>query len=207
MRNRLYDELPGRFLMRDRLRYVNGGNLFQYVMSAVVRNVDPTGLFASCTDCGNANAAPPQPIAGPGKNPLRLPWVLPPATSPNPADNIPVGCASRNPWSECDCFACCFAERDASFAVCDNILYKQCRQCNIDHDPIREPIENAQCKTPYLHERDACYSRILRGTVQCSRECRQYIYSTGTGNISIDCPSVIQQYPTPSYPNPPVRGC
>jgi hypothetical protein len=43
---RWYDPTTGRWLQRDPIRYVNGANLYQYVVSNPLRHVDPEGLAA-----------------------------------------------------------------------------------------------------------------------------------------------------------------
>ena len=45
VRNRMYNPALGRWIQRDPLRYTNGANTYQFVVSNPVGNVDPTGLM------------------------------------------------------------------------------------------------------------------------------------------------------------------
>ncbi len=49
-RHRTYDTYAGRFMQRDPLRYVDGMNLYEYVGSNPLINVDPSGLKKACDE-------------------------------------------------------------------------------------------------------------------------------------------------------------
>lgn len=51
-RNRMYDPRLGRFLQRDPLGYVDGMNMYAYVVNNPRNFVDPMGLASRCPSCG-----------------------------------------------------------------------------------------------------------------------------------------------------------
>jgi RHS repeat-associated protein len=77
-RARSYDPQAGRFLQRDKLRYVDGMNLYEYVRNNVLKWRDPLGLCGEC--------APPSPGFPNAYSPRIVGWGMTPGPNRDPGE-------------------------------------------------------------------------------------------------------------------------
>jgi RHS repeat-associated protein len=88
-RTRYYSPGLGRFLQRDPIAYVDGMNLYEYVESRPVTDVDPSGLSVVTPSWFPGHFDPYDPANWPRKDPNRLPRYPNPHAPPKLPAGVP----------------------------------------------------------------------------------------------------------------------
>jgi RHS repeat-associated protein len=150
VRNRVFDDVLGRWTRRDPLGYVDAMSVYAYTLGRPVVGVDPSGAASCCgSRCTAAVYYPPDSErwpggTGPGISPRFPPSPRPPATPPAPPAQPPTegtGLCIQAPTLR-KCLACCNEQYPSN----DGGLGAHCNgSCHNQFEPDDPIVTGNQC--------------------------------------------------------------